>query len=267
MASLKKTRPLRRGRLGRAPRPAPAAVRRRRAPDVLPLVAPVEAAIGTEFDRLLAEVLAEVDDLLIARGVRRDAVSIREIFRTLTSRLNPQAILRRLFAQVDREQSDALRRQLPTIAIPAVLSNGAVLQEAWVRRNTDLIVAEDPIKRAVEKVLAQPLDQGVSVSEIRKELQREVGISKRRAQLIARDQTLKLQAQLTEARQKQVGIRRYVWTTSNDERVREDHAALDGQVIEWASPPIVDRRTGRRAHAGEDFQCRCTADPILDDDA
>jgi SPP1 gp7 family putative phage head morphogenesis protein len=209
--------------------------------------------------------MAEIDDLLIARGVRRDAVSIRELFRLLTSRLNPRAILRRLFGQVDLEQSRALREQLPTVPLPAVVSNGGGLQEAWVRRNTDLIQAEASVQRAVEKVLAQPLDQGVRVEEIRAELQKELGISKRRAQLIARDQTLKLAGQLAEARQTQAGIRRYVWTTSADERVRPDHAELDGQVIEWDSPPVVDKRTGRRGHPGDDFQCRCTADPILDD--
>jgi SPP1 gp7 family putative phage head morphogenesis protein len=255
----------RKRKLGRAPRPAPAAVRRRRAPDVLPLVAPVEAAIGAEFDRLIAQVMAEIDDLLIAQGVRRDAVSIRELFRTLSNRLNPRAILERLFGQVDKEQAQALREQLPTIPLPSVVSNGARLKEQWVTRNTDLIRAEAPVRRAVERVLSQPLDEGVRVEEIRKQLQERLGIEKRRAQLIARDQTLKLAGQLAEARQTQAGIRRYVWTTSADERVRPDHADLDGRTFEWAEPPIVDKRTGRRGHPGEDFQCRCTADPVLDD--
>jgi SPP1 gp7 family putative phage head morphogenesis protein len=255
----------RKRKLGRAPRPAPAHVRRRRAPDVLPLVAPVEAAIGAEFDRLIAQVMAEIDDLLIARGVRRDAVSIRELFRTLKNTQNPRAILERLFGQVDREQAQALREQLPTVPIAAVVSNGARLKEQWVARNTDLIRAEAPVRRAVERVLSQPLDEGVRVEEIRKQLQERLGIEKRRAQLIARDQTLKLAGQLAEARQTQAGIRRYVWTTSADERVRPDHADLDGRTFEWAEPPIVDKRTGRRGHPGEDFQCRCTADPVLDD--
>ncbi len=247
-------------------------MRQRQAARVLPFAAQAEAEIGAEFDRLMAVVLAEINDLLIARGARRDAraarldaVSLAELFRLITSRLRPEAILRRLFGQIERESAQALRRQLPGLPIPEVISNGARLQEAWVSRNVDLIKVEDPIKKTIERVLAQPLDRGVRVEEVREQLREEFGFSKRRAQLIARDQTLKLSGQLQEARQTQVGITRYVWTTSDDERVRPRHEDLNGTVQLWAEPPIVDLRTGRREHPGGDFQCRCTADPILDD--
>jgi SPP1 gp7 family putative phage head morphogenesis protein len=210
-------------------------------------------------------VLREIDPILLARGARRDAVSVAELFRTLETRPNARAILERLFAQTDREGADALRKQLPGVPLPAVVSNGAALRERWVSRNTDLIRATEPIKRAVRKVIDQPLDQGLRVEDIRKQLIERMGIEKRRAQRIARDQTLKLAGQLQQARQEQAGIRRYVWTTSADERVRPDHAELDGRVFAWAEPPVVDKRTQRRGHPGSDFQCRCTADPVLDD--
>lgn len=240
-------------------------MRQRQAPRVLGLAAQAEAEIGREYDRLVAVVFAEIDDLLIARGARRDAVSIAELFRLIEQRLRPEAILRRLFGQVQRETGEALHRQLPTLAIPAVVSNGAQLQTAWVARNVDLIRIEDPIKAAIEKVLEQPLDRGVRVEEVREQLREEFGFSKRRAQLIARDQTLKLSGQLQQARQRQAGITRYTWTTSDDERVRPRHEELNETVHLWTEPPVVDLRTGRRAHPGEDFQCRCNADPILDD--
>jgi uncharacterized protein with gpF-like domain len=50
--------------------------------------------------------------------------------------------------------------------------------------------------------------------------------------------------------------------------VRKRHRELgamseSGTVFKYSEPPIVDVRTGRRANPGEDFQCRCTANPII----
>ncbi|GAG93926.1 unnamed protein product, partial [marine sediment metagenome] len=60
-----------------------------------------------------------------------------------------------------------------------------------------------------------------------------------------------------------IGITKYEWSTSNDERVRDDHKQLDGKIFSFKTPPVVDRRTGRRANPAEDFGCRCVAIPIL----
>ena len=51
------------------------------------------------------------------------------------------------------------------------------------------------------------------------------------------------------------GFDRYVWTTKKDDRVRPDHARLEGRICSWNDPPVVDLRSGRRRHPGEDYQC------------
>lgn len=277
MATARKPRqPSRKARKRRTPRVASKAVRSARAPDALPLATPLIRELDREYDRLIATVMAEVDPILMQLGARRDglhqdAVSVAELFRLLTDRFNPMAMLRRLFAQVDAEVQHATERQLPQLSIPAVLSNGTRMQEAWVRSNTELIKAADPIKFAVREVLDNRLKEGVRVEEIREVLRERLDMTKRRAELIARDQVLKASGQLQQARQEQVGIKRYVWTTSLDERVRDDHERLEGQVFRWDDPPVTNfsevmrGRPERRGHPGSDFQCRCTADPILDD--
>lgn len=58
-----------------------------------------------------------------------------------------------------------------------------------------------------------------------------------RAKLIARDQTAKMNSAFTKVRQLSVGINSYTWQTAGDERVREEHAALDGQTFRWGEPP------------------------------
>jgi SPP1 gp7 family putative phage head morphogenesis protein len=107
-------------------------------------------------------------------------------------------------------------------------------------------------------------------------LQERVGVSKSRAQLIARDQTTKLSAALTEHRQKAAGVSRFVWSTSNDERVRKTHQQLHGKTFSWdpnkrademADYDISDDDPGDPAPTpGTPILCRCVALPLLDDD-
>jgi len=116
----------------------------------------------------------------------------------------------------------------------------------------------------VGKVLADA-GRGTRVEEIARELQEATGASQARAQLIARDQVLSLNAQVTRDRHEAAGITEYTWSASRDVRVRKRHRDLDGTRQRYDDPPVVDLKTGRRAHAGQDFQCRCVAVPILPD--
>ena len=98
---------------------------------------------------------------------------------------------------------------------------------------------------------------GVRHEDIAAKIQEATGVAESRADLIARDQVLKLNAGIARNRQTSAGITRYVWTTSGDERVREEHAALEGQIFSWDSPPPP-------GHPGEDIQCRCIAYPLIE---
>ena len=117
--------------------------------------------------------------------------------------------------------------------------------------------------RRVGKVLRE--NAGARVETIARELQEATGASQARAQLIARDQVLRMNSQLTQDRHEAAGITEYTWSASRDVRVRKRHRDLDGTRQRYDDPPVVDLKTGRRAHAGQDFQCRCVAVPILPD--
>ncbi len=110
----------------------------------------------------------------------------------------------------------------------------------------------------IENLVYTGLTTGTRVEELADDIEDRYGVSESRARLIARDQTSKLNGQLTRLRQSELGIEKYTWRTSLDERVRESHQVLEGKVFTWDNPPSV-------GHPGEDFQCRCTAEPFLDD--
>jgi SPP1 gp7 family putative phage head morphogenesis protein len=129
--------------------------------------------------------------------------------------------------------------------------------QAFIAKNVGLVksVSFDQLAK-LRTIVSEHTGAGGGVKELREKLMDGFGLTRQRAALIAKDQILRA---VNELRQKQVGITTYTWSTSSDERVREDHVKLDGQVFDWSNPPVVDSRTGRREHPGADFQCRCVA--------
>lgn len=120
----------------------------------------------------------------------------------------------------------------------------------------------------ITKILENGERQGLRVEVLRDQIRHKFGVSKSKASLLARDQVLKLNGDITRQRHQNLGIESYIWTTSQDEKVRgndrndrTNHVVLDGQEFRWDTPPDVG--DGRRLHPGQDYQCRCTAAPVL----
>ena len=127
------------------------------------------------------------------------------------------------------------------------------------RTNVDLIKTIEPrfhegLARRIATLEGEAaFDQAALQAALRDEYQSS-GYNVRR---LTRDQTSKLVGQLNHARQTEVGIDRYRWLTSQDERVRPSHINNSGQIFSWADPPAD---TG---HPGEDVMCRCVAVPVF----
>ena len=101
---------------------------------------------------------------------------------------------------------------------------------------------------------------GKTRAELSERIQERLEVSRTKADLLARDQVLTLNSQITQERQKAAGIEKYIWTTANDERVRDSHEEVDGETFSWDDPPEID---GERVHPGEPINCRCVPFPVL----
>lgn len=113
----------------------------------------------------------------------------------------------------------------------------------------------------LEGVVLRGLRRGTSSRALAREIAERFGVARSRAALIAEDQVGSLNGALTRTRHQSLGITHYFWSSSADERVRPRHQQLDGQRFSYASPPVVDLKTGRREHPGGDIRCRCSAIP------
>jgi len=178
--------------------------------------------------------------------------------------------IRVLAARVNKK-GDIEFRRLIGISPRGELGVGAAL-DAFRDQNVDKIksLAGQQLDE-ITGILANAEIAGLRVEEVREQIQNRFTVNKSKADLLARDQILKLNGDLTKVRQQSVGITHYIWTTSHDERVRGNpngkwpnglHFQLDGTVHDWHTPPVCSL-DGRREHPGGDYQCRCTAFPVL----
>lgn len=116
----------------------------------------------------------------------------------------------------------------------------------------------------MRRLVLEGYRNGKPTTTIVKEIQKVYGTNRRHAQLIARDQIAKLNSQICRMQQEDAGVTEYIWSTSGDSRVRSGHRKLNGKRFRWDDPPVVDDKTGRRCHPGEDYQCRCVALAVFD---
>lgn len=118
----------------------------------------------------------------------------------------------------------------------------------------------------VHRLTTESLINSSRASEIAEEIRRTGEVTETRAILIARTETARTAASLTQARAQHVGSEQYIWHTATDSDVREGHKAMNGKVFRWDTPPEVNEN-GRymRHHPGEIWNCRCWAEPIIPD--
>lgn len=180
-------------------------------------------------------------------------MKLAEVIAALPGKVGPA------FDRHARELAAANKKAMRVIGIRPGLDLGLEAEIAKRRdENIQLVVkAARSYADDVRHVFSKPENVGLRVEELKDQLQERADVSESRAELIARDQTLKVNGAITEIRQRGAGVEKYVWSTSLDERVRETHAALEGQTFSWDSPPEV-------GHPGEDFQCRCVAVPVIE---
>jgi len=142
-------------------------------------------------------------------------------------------------------------------------SDTRVAGQIAVARDKNIKLVEDAHREyasKVRKVINDPTNFGLRVEEVQKLLPDCEG----RAELIARDQTLKLNGQINQTRQENAGVTSYIWSTSKDERVRPMHQDLEGTEQDWNDPPIT-AEDGSVNHPGQDYSCRCVGLPIVEE--
>lgn len=126
----------------------------------------------------------------------------------------------------------------------------------------------------VQMIITQEGTKGQSSKSLIKQIQEVYPVTTRKARTIARDQTAKLNGDISRQRQVAAGIRGYRWRTVGDNAVRESHKERNGKFFAW-SPSDVGKKLENGeimrdpeaddiGHPGEDYNCRCYAEPVIE---
>jgi SPP1 gp7 family putative phage head morphogenesis protein len=93
-------------------------------------------------------------------------------------------------------------------------------------------------------------------------------VSANKAKFLARQETSLMTTKLKETRYREAGVNEYKWKTvagSKLHPVRPSHKILEGRIFRWDDPPITTPpgEAVRRNNPGQDYNCRCFAQPIV----
>ena len=136
----------------------------------------------------------------------------------------------------------------------------------FVDENASLIsTMQTNVHDDVAKIVTRAIVNGELHDEVAKEIEKRFGVSESHAKLIARDQIGKLYGQLNAARSRELGLKRFIWRSVGDERVRDEHTKReeDSNPDEGGTPYYFDDPPDGEL-PGVPIQCRCTAEPVFD---
>lgn len=171
------------------------------------------------------------------------------------------AVARRYGRETSRHQRLELGKQLKAAVGVDVLGTEPHMQpimETFAAHNVSLITSMGQKYFAeLEQRTLDAFRTGERAEDLAAELEERYGVAESRAKLIARDQIGKLNGELNQARQQELGISRFVWRSIEDNRVRPEHVLLDGKAFDW------DTGAPEEGIPGYPINCRCYAEPDL----
>jgi len=112
----------------------------------------------------------------------------------------------------------------------------------------------DDMKKEVMRVLSTGLLEGQGNEKIAKAVVERIGVSKNRAMMIARTETIRSYNQASVERYKSAGLEQWRWITAMDERACEECMSKDNEIYDFGDeqPPI---------HTN----CRCSCSPYINE--
>lgn len=114
---------------------------------------------------------------------------------------------------------------------------------------------------AISFIVNQGYQNGKDEDYIAEELQKRYGITKRRAKMIASDQTHKATAALNRFRQLELGIKEAEWLyTYRSKTERLDHVRANGKKFDIEEGCLI---SGEYIQPGQLINCKCLSKPLL----
>lgn len=207
-------------------------------------------------------------------GIIDDIMMIFEAIRHAGSMKNAIQIASEMVRLLDTNDREKVLHQLNSkigVDLPAMFAKEGIepIVRANIAKNTTLIksIPEEFVKN-IESIIYSGVTTGSTYKSIEEQIKGTEGIRSvfgkldDRIKLIARNEVSSINGQINKTRMQNIGVTKFEWVTAGDERVRDSHAQLDGQVFDWNNPPTNER--GEKIIPGSDFNCRCQSIAVIE---
>ncbi|AUR89474.1 head morphogenesis domain protein [Vibrio phage 1.123.O._10N.286.48.F3] len=247
----------------------------------------VEAAYRVQLDKLIVDLNREYRDNIAPqlkaeiemRDKSQRVDSITDVIlaiRNLVTSIVPGAQLaydmaQKVFTFNNRKFTGPISQKIG-VAVNLPEGKTTELMQSWMLANEMEI--ERIQKNHVDRMLAivqRGWEDGLSYQSITDQLVKQTGVARNYAKFVARDQVGNLNGALTRERNEQLGVEKFKWRTSEDERVRGDpsgrypkakpsHYKFANHTYDWKDGTGVSRAK----FPGSDYQCRCYAESVIE---
>lgn len=262
--------------------------------NVLNYPAPVENRYRINVEKMVAQVIKETEKEVLALFKTDTAKeyfaqdeSVASQARILTNQLikkiekavkkRTKTITMQMIRGVESSSAQQLRLSLKemsgglTIKTDTISGTAEEVLKASIDSNVELITRlTDDYLGKVKDAVARSIQNESGLQTLIPFLEKQAGMTKRRAKNVALDQTRKAYNSLNAARMQDVGVTMFEWIhTGGSQKPREFHlqshtsGGLNGGIFSLEKPPIIDPRTGERGLPGQLPNCKCRMRPIV----
>ena len=220
-------------------------------------------SLSLYYEQSLRKIARNIGDITNAMGAapQTDPQPLIDVLTRYANTLEPwaESIAQRMVADAERSNSRQWKAYAATMGreLRHEIENtdtGKAMQDLMNYQVT--LIKSLPLEAAkrVQRIASESLITGARFDELRDELMKTGEVTKARATLIARTETSRASAVLTQVRAQAAGSPGYIWRSHHDARTRPSHRKMNGQFVAWDDPPTLDGLTG---HAGCVPNCRC----------
>lgn len=240
------------------------------------LIGKLTSAMFKDYRRELASVFKANEVITIDASISAQArIVLRKLqqkWGRIFRRESPK-IVDQIIGGIDKAAGDTLKQSLKQLSggvtlktdeMPAALKQAV---SAAIAENVTLIKSiETQYHTQIEGAVMRSLQPGGrGLADVTEALQKYEGITDRRRNFIASDQTRKISTAISVERSKSAGIKKFKFLHSGGgSEPREDHVAMSGNIYSYDDPPVINKRTGKKGFPGTEPGCRCQMVPVIE---
>lgn len=166
-----------------------------------------------------------------------------------------------------RQLGASLKEVSGGVTLKTDVVSGAVAEvaKAGIKENVSLIKSiPAEYFQKIEGDVMRSIQTGRGMADLVPDIEKHGHSTRKRAELIARDQTSKATTAINRARMQGLGIRQFEWLHSGGgKEPRPLHVEMNGKIYDLDNPPIIDDKTGERGLPGQLINCRCRMVPVI----